>query len=202
MNYSFHIYNDFAVDGLIMALENLLSTPTFLKKTRVGTAEPLPPVVVCVGSDLAIGDSLGPIAGSMLSYKTQGLPTFIYGTLPAPVTAKDVKYLRKFLKDTHPNRLVVALDAAVGEKGDIGLIKCSDTPLAPGSGAGKKLGTVGDISLLGVVAEKSISNYGLLNTTRLNLVYTMAEILSSALASVLWEKYSALKNHDSFTQIG
>ena len=202
MNYSFHLYNDYAVDGLTMAIDNLLSSPLLIKKMGAGALSPLPPVVVCVGSDLAIGDSLGPIAGSMLSYKTQGLPAFIYGTLPAPVTAKDVKYLRRFLKDTHPNRLVVAIDAAVGEKGDIGLIKCSDVPLAPGSGAGKKLGTVGDISLMGVVAEKSVGNYGLLNTTRLNLVYTMAEILSSALASVLWEKYAYQRNRGIGEEIG
>ena len=202
MNYSYHLYNEFAIDGLTMAIDNLLSSPVLLKKQGAGALESLPPVVVCVGSDLAIGDSLGPIAGSMLAYKTQGLPAFIYGTLPAPVTAKDVKYLRRFLRDTHPNRLIIAVDAAVGDKGDIGLIKCSDLPLAPGSGAGKKLGTVGDISIMGVVAEKSLANYGLLNTTRLNLVYTMAEILSSALASVLWEKYAFDRNRKIAEQIG
>ena len=202
MNYSFHLYNEFAIDGLTMAIDNLLSSPSLLKKQGAGTLESLPPVVVCVGSDLAIGDSLGPIAGSMLAYKTQGLPAFIYGTLPAPVTAKDVKYLRRFLRDTHPNRLIIAVDAAVGEKGDIGLIKCNDSPLAPGSGAGKKLGTVGDISIMGVVAEKSLTNYGLLNTTRLKLVYTMAEILSSALAGVLWEKYAFERNIGIGAEIG
>ena len=43
---------------------------------------------------------------------------------------------------------------------------------------------------MGIVAEKSIANYGLLNTTRLNLVYTMAEIISNGLSSLLWERYS------------
>ena len=171
-----------------MAIDKLLASPSLLKKRGLDSS--LPPIVVCVGSDLAIGDSLGPIVGSMLSYKTQGLGVFLYGTLSSPVTAKEIKYTRQFLKETHKNRPVIAVDAAVGENGDIGLIKGSDSPLSPGSGAGKKLGTVGDISLMGIVAEKSVSNYGLLNTTRLNLVYTMAEIISSALASVLWEKYT------------
>ena len=145
-----------------------------------------PPIIVCVGSDLAIGDSLGPIVGSMLKYKTQALRYFLYGTLAAPVTAKEIKYTRLFLKKTHPNSPIIAVDAAVGEKGDIGLIRVTNTPLFPGAGANKQLGELGDVSILGIVAEKSVTNYGILNTTRLNLVYTMSEIISESLSSLLW----------------
>lgn len=155
---------------------------------RLNDEDKTPPVVVCVGSDLAIGDSLGPITGSMLQYKTQGLNAFIYGTLSSPVTAKEIPHLRAFLRETHIGSQILAIDAAVGEKGDIGLIKLTDAPLLPGAGANKKLGAVGDIAIMGIVAEKSVGNYGLLNTTRLNLVYTMSEIISDAVASVLWER--------------
>ncbi len=147
-----------------------------------------PPVVVCIGSDLAIGDSVGPVTGSMLKYKTQGVKSFIYGTLASPITAKEIKYLRAFLKETHPFSPVIAVDAAVGAEGDIGLIKLSDSPLFPGAGANKKLGAVGDISILAIVAEKSVANYGLFNTTRLNLVYSMSEIISEALSSLLYNR--------------
>jgi hypothetical protein len=41
---------------------------------------------------------------------------------------------------------------------------------------------------MGIVAEKSIGNYALLHATRLRLVYKMAEQISDALASVLWER--------------
>ncbi|MBE5747686.1 MAG: spore protease YyaC [Clostridiales bacterium] len=160
------------------------------KKSLCCTPVP-PPIIVCVGSDLAIGDSLGPITGSMLQYKTQGLNTFIYGTLSSPITAKEIGTLRAFLRETHRDNQILAIDAAVGDKGDIGLIKLSDTPLLPGAGANKKLGAVGDVSIMAVVAEKSIGNYGLLNTTRLNLVYTMSEIISDAVAALLWERCSA-----------
>ena len=149
------------------------------------------PVAVCIGSDLAIGDSLGPIVGSMLKFKTQGLGVFLYGTLSAPVTAKEIKYMRTFLKETHRGCPVIAIDAAVGDAGDIGLIKINNTPLLPGAGANKQLGAIGDITIMGIVAEKSIANFGLLNTTRLNLVYTMAEIVSEAIATVL---YNRVKN--------
>ena len=96
--------------------------------------------------------------------------------------------MRSFLKKTHPDSQILAIDAAVGEKGDIGVIKITDSPLFPGAGANKQLGSIGDISILGIVAEKSAGNYGILNSTRLNLVYTMAEIISEAVAAILWER--------------
>ena len=188
MEYSFNLFNAKARDGLTMALDKFLkSSENENSKIAKKTA---PPVVVCIGSDLAIGDALGPVCGSMLKYKTQGLNVFLYGTLAAPVTAKEIKHLRGFLKETHKDSQVIAIDAAVGNEGDIGLVKLNDIPLHPGAGANKRLGALGDISVMGVVAEKSISNYALLNTTRLNLVYTMAEIISDGIAALLWERCS------------
>ena len=206
MEYAFHIYNKLAADGTTMATDKLLRADIrnkFIKTKGAGLRSQLenkhfdeddqPPVDVCIGIDLAIGDSLGPITGSMLKYKTQGLNLFLYGTLAAPVTAKEIRYMRTFLKETHPHSQVIAVDAAVGNEGDIGLIKISDTPLLPGAGANKKLGAIGDLSVMGIVAEKSIANYGLLNTTRLNLVYTMSEIISDGLAAMLWERCARQK---------
>lgn len=217
MEYTFHIYNKLAADGAAMALEALLKndlerklTPRrFQEKTGAGMRSTpknaefckyfngdfeAPPVIVCIGSDLAVGDSLGPITGSMLKYKTQGLRAFIYGTLSSPVTAKEIKYLRAFLKGTHKGSQVIAVDAAVGAEGDVGLLKLSDSPLFPGAGANKRLGSIGDISIMGIVAEKSIANFGLLNTTRLNLVYTMSEIVSEAIANVLYQRVKPSSN--------
>lgn len=208
MDYSFHIYNKMAADGAAMALEKLLKADFIRmhranKQGKITDFSPLdedeelasnaPPVVVCIGSDLSIGDSLGPITGSLLRYKTQGVPFYLYGTLAAPVTAKEISYMRTFLKETHPSSQVIAVDAAVGNKGDIGLIRVSDTPLRPGAGADKQLGEIGDLTVMGIVAEKSLQNYGFLNTTRLNLVYTMSELISEALSSLLWERCSRPK---------
>ena len=204
MEYAFHLYNKIAVDGMVMATEKLLQanrqekSVSVHKSVRHALSSPLtstaPPVIVCVGSDLAIGDSLGPITGSMLKYKTQGLSAFIYGTLASPVTAQEIKYLRAHLKETHANSQIIAIDAAVGAEGDIGLIKLLSSPLYPGAGANKRLGALGDISILGIVAEKSIANYSLLNSTRLNLVYGMAELISDAISTLLWQKQNSPVN--------
>ena len=182
MEYSFHVYNKLAADGVAMSMQKLLLARQTLQRMGAGLrshtisrthshtiscpmktmppalkqSNPLPsslqntpptqslpfapikgrppkkenpPVVVCIGSDLAIGDSLGPITGSMLKFKTQGIQVFIYGTLATPITAKEIAALRVFLKESHPNSPVIAIDAAVGAEGDVGLIKLHDRPL-------------------------------------------------------------------------
>ncbi len=170
MDYAFHFYNALAETGVMMALNRCLGELT------------APPVILCIGSDLAVGDSLGPVTGTMLRSRGE-LFGYVYGTLKNPVTAKEVKYVDGFLRKTHPESKIIAVDAAVGEECDVGLIKVIDAPLKPGSGANKRLGRVGDVSVLGVVAKKSAFAYSLMNLTRLNVVYSMAEIITGAISS-------------------
>lgn len=173
MEFSFHVANTLAEEGAAMALLRLLGKPT------------APPVLLCVGSDLAIGDSLGPIAGTLLTEQHLGRRAFIYGTLRAPVTAKEIGYLGEFLHKTHPDSKVIAIDAAVGEPSEPGLIKITDSPLRPGSGANKRLAKVGDVSILGIVGEKAAFSYSMLNLTRLGGVYSMAKTVSRAIQTWL-----------------
>lgn len=173
MEFSFHVYNTLAGTGAAMALKRLLGTPT------------VPPVVLCVGSDLAIGDSLGPLTGTLLRRMNGGFEGYVYGTLRSPVTAKEIKYLRTFLRETHPGAKIIAVDAAVGEPSELGLVKFSDAPLRPGLGANKRLDKVGDISVLGIVAQKGAFSYAKLNLTRLGLVYGMAETIARAISEYL-----------------
>lgn len=170
MDFAFHIYNSLAETGMTMALSRLLKTAK------------APPVALCIGSDLAVGDSLGPLAGTLLKESGE-FYGYVYGTLRSPVTAKEVKYAGEFLKKTHPDSPIIAIDAAVGEETDVGLVKLSDTPLRPGSGANKRLGKIGDVSVLGIVARKSAFSYSLLNLTRLNVVYKMAEIVAKSIVN-------------------
>lgn len=143
------------------------------------------PVIVCVGSDLVLGDSLGPLVGTMLIKKNA--PAYIYGTLNSPITAKEIACAKIHLKMLHPDSFTVAIDAAVGNSDDIGLIKVSDRGLKPGLGVDKNLGVLGDCSIIGVVAEKSLQNYNLFNMTRLNLIYKMAEVIADGVEKFISE---------------
>ncbi len=145
-----------------------------------------PPVFLCIGSDLILGDSLGPLIGTLL--KSKKLPAFVYGSLSFPVTAKEIKTARTHLKEAHPNSTVIAIDAAVGDESDVGLIRIINQGIKPGLGVNKDLGKIGDVSIIGVVAEKSINNTQLFNLTRLNLVYTMAQHIANGIELFMTNK--------------
>lgn len=181
MEYSFNVYNSLASGGEVMALKKIMP--------QVAAA----PVIVCIGSDLSVGDSLGPVTGTKLKEKLQGQNVYVYGTLSKPITAHEVKYTNAFIRSTHPDSPIIAVDAAVGVAGDIGLIKIAKRGLKPGSGANKRLSKIGDVSIMGIVAEKSLFNYSLFSSTRLNMVYKMAEIIAEGLSNYVLDTMQALK---------
>ena len=183
-NYSFNIYNKCCSNGICAALDTL-------NKNKIN------PVFICIGSDLVLGDSLGPLVGTFL--RNKNIPNYIYGTLKAPITAKEVDYAGKLIENTHKNSICIAIDAAVGEVGDIGLIRVVDRGLKPGLGVNKNLNLIGDISIIAVVAEKSLKNESLLNLTRLNHVYKMAEEISNGIEQHL--KTLAKYNKEQFENL-
>lgn len=169
-NYTFNVFNQYAESGIYGALSEFNCKNDY-------------PIIVCIGSDLVLGDSLGPLVGTFLRQKKVG--AYVYGTLNQPITAKEVEYARRYLKEIHPDSMIIAIDAAVGESDDVGLIKVSDRGIKPGLGVNKNLGVIGDVGIIGVVAVKSLKNYSLFNLTRLNLIYRMAEVIAKAIADYI-----------------
>ena len=169
-NYTFSTFNNFATNGICQSLTEFINGENL-------------PIIVCIGSDLVLGDSLGPLVGTFL--KNYNLGAYVYGTLNFPVTAKEIEYAKKYLKIMHPNSPILAIDAAVGCPEDVGIIKVSNKGLYPGLGVDKNLGEIGDISIIGIVAGKSDKNYNLFNLTRLNVVYKMAEKIAKGIRDYL-----------------
>lgn len=169
--YSFSTFNNNVDRNLSTSLETLTNKN--------------PLVILCIGSDIVIGDSLGPLVGTNLLKKN--INAHVYGTLDFPITAKEVEYAKVYLKKFHPNSQVLAIDAAVGNFEDVGAIRVLNKGVKPGLGVNKNLKTVGDISIIGVVAPKEKDSYKLLSLTRLNLIYKMAEQISNGIALFLGE---------------
>ena len=143
------------------------------------------PVIVCVGSDRVAGDSLGPLTGSLLLREHAACP--LYGCMKNTVTAREIIPLKEFIAKTHPRAPVIAVDAAVGNREETGLIKVCSSPLYPGSGAKKQLGSIGDASLLGIVAGRE-EGFPALERVRYSDVYAMACVLKEAILLVLEQR--------------
>ncbi len=144
------------------------------------------PVIICVGSDLTVGDSLGPFVGTKL-IESKNSSIFVYGTLKNPITAKEVKTISENVKLMHPNSKILVVDAALGNASEIGYVKILDGGIKPGLGVKKDLPLIGDVSIIAIVGEYKAKNYTLSGNERFNLVYTMGVDIAKAINLALNE---------------
>ena len=139
-----------------------------------------PIVFLCIGSDRATGDCLGPIVGYKLTKLKQHHIT-LYGTLEQPVHAKNLSDTINYINAHHDNALVIAIDASLGKSGHIGYITLGEGPLLPGAGVDKALPPVGDIFITGIVNFSGMLDHMLLQTTRLNVVMMLADYICTGI---------------------
>ncbi len=136
------------------------------------------PVILCIGTDRATGDCLGPLVGSEL--KNYHHRYEVLGDLKSPVHALNLKSTMDSIYQNVNNPFVIAVDASLGHPKHIGRITLSNCPIAPGKGVYKKLPSVGDISITGIVNIAG-QNPSLLQSTRLYIVMQLAKCISNAL---------------------
>lgn len=128
-------------------------------------------VFACIGTDRSTGDSLGPLIGMML--QREGFN--VVGTLNDPMHALTIEDKRKFIKEEYPNHFVIAIDACLSDSSEIGKIIYHKGGIKPGSAVKKDIEIVGDASIKGIVNIGGYMEYNVLQSTRLSLVYNMAE---------------------------
>ncbi|HHW19206.1 MAG TPA: spore protease YyaC [Firmicutes bacterium] len=136
-----------------------------------------PLLVICVGSDRATGDSLGPLVGTFLTWS--GFPGKVLGTLDNPVHAGNLETTLEEIKGERVT--VLGVDACLGVKAEVGTIIVRQGSLKPGLGVKKKLPPVGDLHIAGVVNVGGFMEYTVLQNTRLGLVMKMAQTIASGI---------------------
>lgn len=156
-------------------------------------------IFVCIGTDRATGDCLGPLIG----YKIQDMKynnVHVLGTLDDPVHAKN---LEDKIKDfnCYKNPFIVAIDASLGKLERIGFINIKEGPLSPGSGVNKALPQVGNMHITGIVNLSGFMEIMVLQNTRLSLVMNMANIISKGIKYNMWKLQNKrqVQNKDVYT---
>ncbi|MBR2029492.1 MAG: spore protease YyaC [Clostridia bacterium] len=145
-------------------------------------------VVLCIGSDKVVGDSLGPSVGTML---LDGLNSdvIVYGTLQTNVNAKNLLLVKEMIKVLHPDRTLLCIDAALGVASEVGTIQIYNHGLYPGSATNKNLPCVGDLSIVGVVNQKMCAfELSMLYTAKFNLINQMAQTICNTILSCVNQK--------------
>lgn len=133
-------------------------------------------VFLCIGSDRATGDCLGPITGHILTRHNKKLTVF--GTLAAPVHAQNLVKTIDSIYNTISNPYIIAIDASLGIRQHIGNVTTGYGPLSPGIGVNKKLPCVGDAFITGIVNASNSNSHLTLQTTKLSTVVELSEFIA------------------------
>ncbi|AOQ23104.1 hypothetical protein Maut_00641 [Moorella thermoacetica] len=150
-----------------------------------------PPVVACIGTDRATGDSLGPLVGTFLRERHPDWP--VYGTLAEPLHAFNLPETLEIIRTKHAGRPIVAVDSALGTSESVGNICVRRGSCRPGLGINKNLPPIGDAHLVGVINVGTGHALDLitLQNTRLYLVWRMAEVIVEAIEIGVGEQKQA-----------
>lgn len=138
-----------------------------------------PIVYVCIGTDKATGDCLGPMVGSKL--KTMLPAANIFGTLQDPLHAVNLQPNIEAIHQYFCDPFIIAVDACLGKAERVGFINIKPGGLIPGSALQKSLPYVGDFHISGVVNIAGYLDHMVLQNTRLFLVDRMADIIAKSL---------------------
>ena len=150
-------------------------------------------LVVCIGTDRATGDCLGPLIGYKL--KDMDYPNVhVFGTLDEPVHAKNLDQCIEGFKK-YENPFVIAIDACLGKLDRIGCISIKEGSLTPGSGVNKTLPPVGNISITGIVNMGGFMEIMILQNTRLSVVMNMSNIIANGLKYIMWKQSNKAKKN-------
>ena len=136
-------------------------------------------VILCIGTDRATGDCLGPLVGEHLHQVLPELP--VYGSLQEPVHALNLEQTVQNIYSKHNHPFIIAIDASLGVQEHIGYATLSTSPLKPGKGVNKNLPAIGNLSITGIVNVAGFPNSILLQSTRLHTVVTLANCISNAI---------------------
>lgn len=136
------------------------------------------PIILCIGTDRATGDCLGPLVGDKLMHYNDNFK--VLGCLSSPVHALNLKQVIQGIYKDYNNPFVIAIDASLGDHSLVGSVTVSNCPIYPGKGVNKKLPAIGDVSITGIVNISGQSSH-LLQSTRLHIVMQLADYIAQAL---------------------
>lgn len=184
-NFSCHFENPHCLYLLEKKIYRLLS--------QMNTDFQKDPVILCVGTDRATGDCLGPLVGTLLRALS---PTInLFGTLEKPSHAVNLQQVVDEIAARFANPLVIAVDASLGSADRIGYINVRPVGLKPGTALNKVLPTVGDFHISAVVNVSGCFEQMVLQNTRLYGVYMMAEVIARSI-------FLAHMHHESDRKLG
>ena len=146
-------------------------------------------IFLCIGTDRITGDSLGPLVGYKLKEIFKDEENIeVIGALDNIISMQNVIRIIDDINYTYEEPFLIAIDAALSSKSNIGKIIVSKDKMNIGCGLGKRNIYVGDISIKGIVSRDLRNpryNFKVLQNTSLSLIMNMADIVAYGIFNVI-----------------
>lgn len=142
-------------------------------------------VLICIGTDRATGDCLGPFVGHYLMQLLSSPLPIIFGNLMHPVHAANLQDTLDYIYASISFPYVIVVDACLGNPKHVGYVTLSQNALYPGRGVHKKLPPIGQISITGIVDQFGGNNFQAIQNTRLHHVMQLASFIASGISKGL-----------------
>ncbi len=177
MTFQEEIYNRFMQDFSIILKEKIRN----LEISKL--------IFLCIGTDRITGDSFGPLVGYKLKWLFKDEKNIrVIGSLDNIISTQNISKIINDINNTYEKSFLIAIDAALSNKINIGRIIVSRYSMSVGSGFNKKNIYIGDMSIKGIVSKNLRNpkyNFKLLQNTPLNLIMNMADTVAQGIYNVL-----------------
>ena len=155
-------------------------------------------VFLCLGTNQIIGDSFGPLVGSILKKRLSNNKNVkIIGDLDNVITYNEIHECRNYLSKYCRDSLVVVLDSALSNQNNIGKVYIQNRGLRYAESLKKENDVIGNVSIKAVVGENkfnNITNFKNLQQASLQNIHNMSNIVSNGIIEVLNKKANNGKN--------
>ncbi len=149
-------------------------------------------VFVCIGTNRVIGDSVGPIVGSILKRNVKlNNKIKVLGDCKNNICYKDINKKVQIINKLYPENSLIIIDSALSSKENIGKIFVENKGLKYGEGLKKSNKTIGDISIkavTGINFNNRFKNFQNLKNAAYSDVTNLAQFISEGIIQVIESK--------------
>ena len=177
MTFKEEIYNNFVNDFSINLRE------------KISDLEVSEMVFLCIGTDRITGDCFGPLVGYKLKHLFKNEKNIkVIGSLDDTICTQNILNVISDINNKYDEPFLIAIDAALSNKRNIGEIIVTKESMNVGSSLNKEKIYVGDLSIKGIVAKdfkRPQYNFKLLQNTPFSLIMDMADCVSQGIYNVI-----------------
>lgn len=150
-------------------------------------------VILCIGTNKLIGDSIGPVVGQKLKKENIQEKVYIYGDMKETINFKNAKQVIENIFKIYEKPFIITIDSALGTQTMVSKIVVSKGIIRIGKSLGRSICYPSHITIKGVVGEYRNTiqeNLYTLKTVKQEIVDELSNKMAKGINQVIcqWER--------------